>query len=462
LASARFIQRLKLRPPQDDIFHDPHRHRVVVAGARFGKTRMALSFLIASASQFPRSRNWYVCPTRIMAKDIAWADLKAMLGSDLDRGDDEKKGPPMIYGTNEGELRVTLRNGSIIQLMTAQEPDRLRGRAIKSVVFDEYGDMDPEVWTAVRPRIGDKKLSTWYGELGRTMFIGTPKGYNHFKDLFDEVRAGTRGDDWKAWRYTSIEGMNIDPKEIEKAKHDMDARKFRQEYEATFESIEGRIYHSFMRDWYMRDGRPDSGNLDQSVHDPGGTILVGMDFNVQPMSATLSSKVPSERPHLVTKDNPRGIQYELHTWKEFSLANANTTIMMQALRAEFPERHMVVFPDPSGNQRHTNSANVGETDHSIIRSFGADLYPPRFKTNSDKYNCVNGLLQNSLGRRRALINPVTCPNLVRGLDGLCYVEGSNLPDKSKGFDHATDAYSYSVISVFPIVQRTLETSTVSI
>ena len=451
------------RDPQRLILNDPHRHKVVVAGARFGKTILGLMWLIICAMRFPRSKNWYICPTRIMAKDIAWDDLKNLLGisaegeemsGDLDR-------PSIVMGINEGELKITLANGSSIQLMTAQEPDRLRGRGLKSVVFDEFADMDPAVWIAVRPRLGDRRLMLQYGDLGRTLFIGTPKGYNHFKDLFDEVRMGTRGNDWKAWRYTSVEGGNIDAAEIEKAKHDLPLREWRQEYEASFESIEGRVYHAFLRDYYMRSGMENMGNIDESVHDPGGPILVGCDFNVNPMSATLSTKVRQGRACLPQMAGRPGEHFEMHTWGEFSIPNCNTAGMFKAIREAYPNRHLIAFPDPSGAARHTTSQNVGETDHSIIQSFGCDLFIPKFKTNSDKYNTVNGLMCNSFGIRRKLINPRNCPHLVKGYDGLVYAEGSNLADKSTGLDHITDADSYAILGAFPIVTATVTSTTVA-
>jgi hypothetical protein len=463
-----YVNHLRFRPPQKLIFHHPARHKVIVAGSRFGKTTLALIYLIVAALRFPRSRNWYVSPTRVMSKDIAWTKLKLML--ELVPRDEGGTGEaPMVRLVNESELKITLVNGSVIQLMTGQDPERLRGRLVKTVVLDEYGDMNPKVWTSIRPRLGDKELRVMYGELGRSLFIGTPKGFNHFKDLYDEVRTGVRGDEqqWKAWRYTSLEGGNIDATEIQAARLELSARDWRQEYEATFESIEGRIYHSFLRDYYTVSSGvggvevQNHGNLDESVHDMGGPLLVGADFNVQPMCWTVSSKVASQRDFRKSPNNPSGIQYELHTWKEYRLENANTQTMIKAVKTDFPGRHIVVHPDPHVG-RHTTSANVGETDHSIIEAAGADVFVPRYGNNSDRYNTTNGLLCNSLGHRRGIINPKTCPFLVKCLDSLCFVEGSNLPDKSKGYDHITDAYSYDVLAVFPIVHDTVSQSTVSV
>ena len=174
-SAIHYVNHLRLRPPQKAIFLDPHRHKVVVAGSRFGKTTLALIYLIVAALRFPRSRHWYIAPTRIMAKDIAWSKLKVMLEV-VPRTEGGTGDAPMVRQVHEGELQITLVNGSTIKLMTAQEPEHLRGRLVKTVVLDEYGDMDPKVWTAVRPRIGDKELRVMYGELGCSLFIGCVRG----------------------------------------------------------------------------------------------------------------------------------------------------------------------------------------------------------------------------------------------------------------------------------------------
>lgn len=448
-------QQYWLRPPQAEIFVDRHRHRVLVAGRRFGKTFLALMILIEAASRFARSKNWYVCPTRTMAEDIAWEELKFILNVD-DFGLGNKK----VLWTSESDLTVKFTNGAVISLKGAAEPDRLRGRGLKTVVLDEFADMDPKAWVVLRPQLSDERMRLAYGELGRAVFIGTPKGYNHFKKMVDEIVIGKMGKAWGAWHFTTIEGQNVSTKEVESAKYDLTDRDYRQEYLATFESIQGRIYHAFLRKLYDQNAPGCGGNLDVSIKDPGPglPLSIGMDFNVNPMTATVSSYLEMERPYL-PRDN--GKQYELHTWKEYVLHNSGTAEMMQAIRADYPERHLMVYPDPTGASRSTKTANVGETDHSIIKSFGADLFIPKFNTNSDKYNTVNGLLCNTLGMRRALINPLTCPNLVDALDGLQYKDGTNLPDKASGLDHITDAYSYSVLSLFPIATGYTQISTVA-
>jgi len=455
-SAGKSIGNLGLRRAQFKVLASPARFRVVVAGRRFGKTRLALVMLIVVALRYAHTRNWYVAPTRPWAKDVAWEDLKTLLEVGRDG-----RGNPTVAQVVETELTIRFKNGSLIQLKGASEPDTLRGRTVKLVVLDEYANMDPELWPQViRPQLSDR------GKEGDALFIGSPRGFSHFKDLYDEVRGGAKGSEWQAWHFTSLDGENITAREILQAKNDLSLRDFRQEYMATFESTEGRIYHAFVRDWYCQNGTFNRGNLDASVHDlgPGMPILVGFDFNVNPLCATLSTKVAMQRLFLPVdpETGQPGRQYEMHTWKEYCLPNAGTADMMKVLREDFPGRHLLVFPDPSGRARHTTSANVGETDHSIIRSFGADIYVPQFRTNSDKFNTVNGLLCNSMGIRRKLINPQTCPQLVKGYDGLTYVPGSNLADKSTGLDHVCDADAYAILGAFPIITDVTEISHVAL
>ena len=74
---------------------------------------------------------------------------------------------------------MRLINGSTISLKGAEKPNNLRGRALDFVVLDEFADMRPEAWyEVIRPSLSDR--------LGSALFIGTPKGRNHFYDLYSQ------------------------------------------------------------------------------------------------------------------------------------------------------------------------------------------------------------------------------------------------------------------------------------
>jgi hypothetical protein len=128
----------------------------------------------------------------------------------------------------------------IIALRGADNYDSLRGNGLDFVVLDEYASMPPEAWTEVlRPSLADKQ--------GRALFIGTPRGLNHFYDLF-QLAKGEDADAWAAFQFTTAEGGNVPLEELELAAHELDERTYRQEFHASFENIgEGLVYYGFDR-----------------------------------------------------------------------------------------------------------------------------------------------------------------------------------------------------------------------
>jgi Terminase large subunit, T4likevirus-type, N-terminal len=223
--------RITLKPPQRKVFLSPERFRVLVAGRRFGKTYLALTELCRGAAG-PGRLAWYVCPSYRMAKRIAWKPLKEMTR------------PFWAGRPNETDLRIELRGGGTICLRGADNYDSLRGDGLDFLVLDEYASMAPEAWTEVlRPALADKQ--------GRALFTGTPQGHNHFHELVQRARML---DDWKAFQFTTAQGGNVTPEELESAAKELDEKVFRQEFEASFENLGvGRAYYAFDREHNVRN-----------------------------------------------------------------------------------------------------------------------------------------------------------------------------------------------------------------
>lgn len=388
---------------QSIILASPARFKLVNAGRRFGKTHLAIDFyLFPGAVNLPGSNSYYIAPTYKDAKRIAWEKLKDVV--------------PLSYldgKPNETELSIRLRNRSKITLLGADDPDSLRGPGAHRIVYDEFAFQKRKVWDVTRPMLSDTG--------GDALFISTPSGYNHFYDMYCAATA-KRG--WAAFQFTTLDGGNVSPEEIEEAKHDLDERIFRQEYEASFEMLAGRVYYAYSRDI----------NVCLTVDDKVSPLLVGMDFNVNPMTAAIAQRKADQ----------------LHFIDEIVLPNGNTELMAAAIKQRYPGRKVNVYPDPTGNARKT-SAPVGQTDFTILRGAGFTvLAPQRPYPISDKYNTFNASLCNAAGERRAYINPVRCPHLAKGLDGLTYREGTSEADKSLGLDHITDAAAYLVLWEMPM------------
>ena len=237
---------VQLHPAQLEIFNSTARFKVVSAGRRFGKSRLAAWILIIKALQSESKDVFYIGPTFQQAKDIMWNMLKELLhGTDL------------IETTHENTATMKLHNGRRISLKGSDRPDTLRGVGLAYVVLDEYASMKVEVWEQIiRPTLSDVK--------GGALFIGTPAGKNHFYDLYLEAE---KDEDWEAFQYTSIDNPLIDPKEVEVAKRTMSTQAFRQEFEASFVSFTGGI---FKNEWIKYDeNEPEEGNFVIAV-DPAG------------------------------------------------------------------------------------------------------------------------------------------------------------------------------------------------
>src|SRR6185437_4493054 len=194
-----------LSRPQARVFQSTKRFRVLVAGRRFGKTYLAVAELLRGTS-WPGFTAWLIAPTYRQAKQIAWKRLKELAA-------------PLILKTNETDLSVELSTGGFIALRGADNYDSLRGVGLDGVIFDEAADIAPEVWTEViRPALSDR--------LGWALFIGTPKGFDKFHDLYTEALDKP---DWAAFKYTTLDGGQVPESEVSAARLELDEKTFRQE-----------------------------------------------------------------------------------------------------------------------------------------------------------------------------------------------------------------------------------------
>jgi len=392
---------MPLSDAQQTIADDEHRFRVVVAGRRFGKTHLAIRELCYYA-RLPEQEVWYIAPTYRQAKQIVWRKLKHKL-QDL----------KWAKKINESELSITLKNGSTIALKGADNADSLRGVGLDFVVMDEFADTEPEAWyEVIRPTLADRK--------GDALFIGTPKGIGNWAhDLYQMPLEYPNT--WASYQFTTVDGGNVSPEEIESARADLDERTFRQEFMATFETYSGRIYYAFDRKHNVKQC-----DLDTSV------LYTGWDFNVDPMSVVIA----------VRKDNV------LHVIDEIRIFSSNTQEAVNEIKERYPNSRIWSFPDPACRQRKTSAG--GSTDLTILQNAQFTVKVPHSHTPvRDRINSVNSRLCDSLGVQHLFIDP-KCKYTIEGLERHTYKEGTVQPDKDSGYDHMMDALGYMVDYLFPV------------
>jgi hypothetical protein len=408
-----------LKPPQWEVYCCDKRFRVVVAGRRFGKTYLAMLELIRAAST-PGRLVWYVAPSYRQAKRILWPALKKMTHGYW-------ACPP-----NETDLRIELIWGGTICLRGADNYNSLRGNGLDFLVIDEYASIAPAAWTEVlRPALADR--------LGNALFIGTPQGLNHFHDL---VESAETLPDWKIFRFTTAEGGNVPPEELISASQQLDARTFRQEFEARFESLGvGRAYHAFER----------VQNVRRIGFNPRAPVSWAMDFNMNPLCSVLLQTTAGR----------------VLVLEEMILSDSNTLAACEELLSRTQKwqtgsvLNIYIYGDATGEQRRTSSSR---TDWQIVKDFFGrhkDRFQAYFCVPSsnppvkDRVNCVNAMLRNHAGEQRMFVDQ-SCKSLIQDFEYVSWKadpHGNTLADLDKSDPkrtHVSDAIGYYVAYEFPM------------
>lgn len=235
-----------LHPGQREIAADPTRFRVVAAGRRWGKSRMASALALEVALKGGRA--WWVAPTYPIAS-VGWREVRGLA--------------VQVPGTqvSESEKRVTLSTGGWVQVRSADNPDSLRGEGLDFVVVDEAAFVAEEAWAeALRPALADRR--------GRALFISTPKGRNWFWRAYERGRS--LGDaSWRSWTAPTSANPFIAPDEILAARDGMPERVFRQEFEAAFVEDGGGVFRGI---------RPAATARRLTSGEPGRRYVGGLDL----------------------------------------------------------------------------------------------------------------------------------------------------------------------------------------
>ena len=392
---------MPLTEPQKKVIKDDSRFRVLITGRRFGKTYLAINELAKFASQ-PNKKVWYVAPSYRQAKAICWGVLKEKMIQHK-----------WVKSINHSDLTITLKNNSQITLRGSDNENSLRGVGLHFLVMDEFADTSKETWYEVlRPTLSDTK--------GHALFCGSPRGFGNWS--YELYKQGETNKDWASFKYTTLEGKQVSEDEIEQAKQDLDLRTFQQEYEATFVNYSGMIYYNFSRDK----------NIVDKYNKNTGILHIGLDFNVDPMSAVVCV-IENDRIFVID---------------EVQIYSSNTNEMCEEIRTRYKNVQILVYPDPSAKQRKTSAG--GLTDLAILKNNGFDV---RCRSTAplvrDRINAVNSKLKNVNGKSSLFIVK-SCKNAIKSIERQIYKEGTHIPDKDSGYDHMNDALGYLVEYNFPL------------
>jgi hypothetical protein len=193
---------------QLQVLRSKARFKVIMAGRRFGKSYLSVSKCIYELLK-PNRKVAYVTPTYALGKDF-YKDIIDFLPIEF------------IKTQNKSDLTIELTTGSIIRFITGKEMDNhFRGKSFHFVVIDECSLIShwDDCFKALRNTLTDYKGDCW--------FISTPRGFDHFYNLYQ--KGLNKEDGYESFHFTTYDNPHIAKEEIDAIRNEVTEASFNQE-----------------------------------------------------------------------------------------------------------------------------------------------------------------------------------------------------------------------------------------
>lgn len=209
----------------------PQRFKIAVFHRRAGKSKTALNQqIIRIMERTEPGVCYYVLPTYKQAKQVMWDSLV------------NEHIPREVYiKKNDSELAIYYSNGVIQRFVGAEDPDKHRGTNPFDVVFDEYSEMNEQIWTAIfQPVLRENK--------GTATFIFTTKGKNHSWKLIQLARDNP--EEWYYSKQSVLDTGIFSEKELDEIRRNTPQALFDQEYMCEFIDGAGQFFRRIRQNIY--------------------------------------------------------------------------------------------------------------------------------------------------------------------------------------------------------------------
>jgi len=249
----------------DAMINDKKKRAIYVWHRRAGKDLLALNRILYSAMFEAVGTYWHIFPSYAQGAKSVWQETNSEGRKYIDYIPQE-----LIAKKNEKELKITLKNGSIYQIVGSDNPDSLRGAGIKGAVFSEYAEQDPRAWGTIQPMLLENN--------GWAMFNFTPKGQNHAYELYK--MAQKMPEVWHSEIKTAEETGVFTVEQLEQVKAEILSEGktldfFNQEFLCSFNNpIEGAYYSKII------DDIDKQGRIGNYPHNPALPVYTFWDLGV--------------------------------------------------------------------------------------------------------------------------------------------------------------------------------------
>lgn len=418
---------MRPHPIQHALWTTDSRFVAAWAGRGSGKTELAKRRLVKAALRDRKPwrdrRYFYGAPTQDQAVRIAWDDLLALLPAGS------------IAAISLSKHLIRLRNGAELWVIGMDKPQRAEGTQWDGGVLDESSDLKPKIVDRnLGPAMTHRRAWLWR--------IGVPKrqgiGASEFREFCERA---TSGEDPEMAGFTWPSRDILPASEIKLWQRRLDPKDFREQYEACWETAGGAIFYAFDR----------AQNVRPCPYNPDLPIVVGSDFNVDPMAWVLG--------HAYHVDDADACRMEW--FDEIWMRDTNTPAALDALHGRYGSHRggFRFYGDATGRARKTSASRSDyqtiEADERFKALGRHTHYPRKNPAVIDRFAACNAMFCNAAGQRRMFVDP-RCKNLLKDIEGRYYKPGTREPADSGDLGHPTDAMGYPTLRLFPIRVSTYE------
>lgn len=220
---------------------DPTINRfILIWHRRAGKDKTALQIVIKKMMERVGTY-YYILPTFAQGKRIIWDGRDKDEFKFLDHFPKE-----LVKEKNKTDLSVTLKNGSMMQIIGSDKVDNIVGTNPIGIVFSEFPLHKSTVWDLFRPMLAENG--------GWAIFTYTPRGKNHGWDILQKAKGNPK---WFSEILTVDDTGAISKDIIEEERKDMPDGIFKQEYYCDFIDGAGQFFT----------------NIDTCIYDTKNSVL---------------------------------------------------------------------------------------------------------------------------------------------------------------------------------------------
>jgi len=204
---------------------------------------------------------------------------------------------PLIDGSpNSTEMKIRLKNGSLIQIIGTNNIDSIVGTNPIGCVFTEYSLQDPRAWQLIRPILVENG--------GWAVFNFTPRGANHGKEIYDMAKDNP---DWFSQLLTVKDTRIISEADIQAERDSGMSEDFiQQEFYCSFTlGVEGSYYAQ-----YMQEAR-DENRIGNVPWDKQSRVFTVWDIGVGDSTAIIFYQIIGQEVHIIDyyEDHGKGLPH---------------------------------------------------------------------------------------------------------------------------------------------------------